>query len=50
MNLAVHPAADQELAIAVDWYESQQIGLGDEFEDEVLLAFDLSEGDDEGPV
>jgi toxin ParE1/3/4 len=41
VNVVVHPDADEELALAVDWYEARQIGLGEEFEEDVLLAFDL---------
>ena len=28
MNFAFHPAAEEEFAAAVDWYEARQPGLG----------------------
>lgn len=30
-----------ELAVAVEWYERQRLGLGDELEQDVFDAFDL---------
>jgi toxin ParE1/3/4 len=39
--LEVHPTADEELAAAVEWYEEREPGLGDDFELDVLDAFDL---------
>ncbi len=41
MTVSVHPEADAEFAAAVDWYELQRIGPGDEFEQDVFDAFDL---------
>lgn len=37
-SLVFHPEAADELADASLWYERQQLGLGDEFEDAVYAA------------
>lgn len=36
--LIFHPNAAEELAEAASWYDRQEFGLGDEFEDAVLSA------------
>ncbi len=33
--------ADRDLAAAASWYEQQRVGLGHEFLDEALAAFQL---------
>ena len=37
------PQAEDDVIEAADWYDSQRIGLGDEFIDEVLAIFDSLE-------
>lgn len=37
--LLVRPEAEQDLASACDWHDQKQPGLGDEYLDEVALAF-----------
>lgn len=39
MNIAILASAERELDDAVEYYESQQFGLGTRFRNEVLLAF-----------
>ena len=41
MNIQFHPAADQELAQASEWYGNWQPGLGIELEQDVYAALDL---------
>lgn len=35
MNYTLSPLAERELAEAIDYYESRQLGLGERFPDEV---------------
>lgn len=39
LELRVRPEAEQDLQEAANWYEQQRTGLGNEFLDEVLSAF-----------
>ena len=41
MNLRIHRLAVEEIDHEVDYYESKQVGLGAELEDEVDAALDL---------
>ena len=45
LALCFHPEAESELEAAVDWYDDQQHGLGDDFlelvEEAVELIFEL---------
>ena len=43
MNYRVHlrPDAETDIEEAATWYEKQRKGLGDEFLDEVLSAFEI---------
>jgi hypothetical protein len=38
MDFSFHPEAEAEFFGAVDWYEVQEPGLGEEFADEVVSA------------
>ena len=43
MKLLLRPAAAADLDQAYVWYESQQVGLGDEFLEAVIRVFDVLE-------
>ena len=40
LQLRVRPEAEQDIEEAATWYEQQRLGLGQEFLDEVLRAFE----------
>lgn len=40
-NVVVRPEVADDIQQAVDWYESQQEGLGSEMREEVLVVLDL---------
>ena len=44
MKLIFHPAAEDELIAAVDWYEPRQSGLGFDLAIEVRAAIELAQG------
>ena len=41
LDLLFHPDIEQELDEAYRWYESQSLGLGDDFLDELDRAFSV---------
>lgn len=41
MRLSVYPAARADMDSAQDWYDQAQPGLGEEFTDELVQAFEL---------
>lgn len=41
LRVRFHPAAEQELYEAADWYEARLAGLGAEFRDEIERAVDV---------
>jgi len=44
VKLIFHPAAEDELIAAVDWYEQRQSGLGFDLAIEVRAAIELAQG------
>jgi plasmid stabilization system protein ParE len=40
LPITFHRAARKEFDEAIDWYESQRVGLGDEFEEQVQAVLD----------
>jgi plasmid stabilization system protein ParE len=42
-EVVARPQAKDDLIEAVDWYDRQQLGLGDEFIEEILVVFDALE-------
>ncbi|HMR48249.1 MAG TPA: type II toxin-antitoxin system RelE/ParE family toxin [Arachnia sp.] len=42
MEISWHPEARAEFDADIDWHDDREVGLGDRFEDEVLVALDAS--------
>lgn len=39
-HIVVLPSAKSDIQLAIDWYESSQIGLGKRFKKEIVIAID----------
>jgi hypothetical protein len=42
LHIQWHPEAKAEFDADIDWYDNREVGVGDRFESEVLVAVDMS--------